>query len=319
VGVRADRVDVVKESRARRAAIALTAAVAAALSGSGVVRADPLPPTLTASIGEVHLFSPAVVSGQLQPPHPGEVIRVELLLQGRVVDTADVIPADGSNFSAELEVERAGTYSGRATFDGAEHDPIQAVTETRKLRFPRPVHLGSRGPSVRALEERLRDLQYHLRRPNERFDRWTADAVLAFHKVQGMPRGTSVLRATWRRLMNPRRPRPRMDQPRFHIEVDQTRQVLYVVRDGEIDDIVHVSTGAGGATRDGVFRVHSKLDGYSPRGLYLPSFFDGARAVHGWPDVPVTAASHGCVRVSMWTARFVYDVMAYGTVVRVYH
>ena len=172
---------------------------------------------------------------------------------------------------------------------------------------------------MRALEERLRDLNYHLRRPNDRFDGWTADAVLAFHKVQGMPRTTSVRRATWRRLMDPRRPKPKASRPRFHIEVDQTRQVLYVVRDGEIDDIVHVSTGAGGATRDGVFQVHSKQAGFSPRGLYMPSFFDGARAVHGWPDVPVTAASHGCVRVSMWSAEFMYDRMPYGAVVRIYH
>ena len=309
----------VNEPRPRRAAIALTAAVSVALSTSGTAGADPLPPTLTVSIGAVRLFSTTVVSGQLQPPHPGEVVRVELLLEDRIVGSVDVTPADGSSFSAEFEVERAGRYSGRATFDGAEHDPIQAVTEARKVRFPRPVHAGSKGPSVRALEERLRDLQYHLRRPNERFDRWTADAVLAFHKVQGMPRASSVRRATWRRLMDPRRPRPKATQPRFHIEVDQTRQVLYVVRDGEIDDIVHVSTGAGGATRDGVFQVHSKIGGYSPKRLYYPSFFDGARAVHGWPDVPVTPASHGCVRVSMWTAKKIYDLMAYGTVVRVYH
>jgi hypothetical protein len=302
---------------AKQTAIGVTVALSLALGGPAW--ADPIPPTLTASLGEVRLFGTAVVSGQLQPPHPGEAVHVELLLNGRPVDAADITPADGSSFVAELEVKRPGTYSGRVTFDGAEHDPVQAVTETRKVTFPGRLHPGSKGPSVRLLEERLNDLGYHLRRPNERLDRWTADAVLAFHKVQGMPRVSTVRRATWRRLIDPRTPKPRVNRPPFHIEVDQTRQVLYVVRDGEIDEIVHVSTGAGGATRDGVFQVHSKIGGYSPKRLYYPSFFDGARAVHGWPDVPVTPASHGCVRVSMWTAKFVYDVMAYGTVVRVYH
>ncbi|HEV3474719.1 MAG TPA: L,D-transpeptidase family protein [Actinomycetota bacterium] len=300
-----------------RTTIALAAAVSVIVGGPAW--ADPTPPTLTASIGDVRLFGTAVVSGQLQPPHPGEAVRVELLLDGKPVGSADVTPADGSTFSAGFDVERPGTYSGRVTFDGAQHDPIQAVTETRKVAFPNKLRPGSKGPTVRALEERLTDLGYYLRRPNERLDRWTADAVLAFHKVQGMRRGTTVRRATWRRLMDPRTPRPKTKQPSSHIEVDQGRQVLYVVRDGEIDEIVHVSTGAGGATRDGTFRVHRKLEGYSPNRLFYPSYFDGLRAVHGWPDVPVTPASHGCVRVSMWAAKHMYQVMRYGMVVRVYH
>lgn len=300
-------------------AIAVVLATAVVLSGGDWSWADPTPPTLTASIGDVRLFEPAVVSGAVQPPHPGEPVHVELLLEGRTVQAQDVTPSDGSYFEVSFDVERPGTYSGRATFDGIEHDPIQAVTETRKVDLPGRLHPGSKGPSVRALEERLTDLGYYLRRPNERLDRWTADAVLAFHKVQGMRRVATVRRATWRRLMAPRTPHPRANHPRFHVEVDQGRQVLYVVRQGEIDEIVPVSTGAGAATRDGVFRVHRKLAGYSPNRLYYPSYFDGTRAVHGWPDVPVTPASHGCVRVSMWTAQHMFRVMRYGTVVRIYH
>jgi lipoprotein-anchoring transpeptidase ErfK/SrfK len=32
--------------------------------------------------------------------------------------------------------------------------------------------------------------------------------------------------------------------------------------------------------------------------LYRPKYFTGGVAVHGFPDVPPYAASHGCVRVT---------------------
>src|SRR5918996_951655 len=175
------------------------------------------------------------------------------------------------------------------------------------------------GRGVSALEQRLRDLHYLVPRPNQGFDHRTADAVLAFHKVNGMRRVGSVSRATWKRLANPRTPRPRSKSEKVHIEIDQSKQVLYVVRNGEVDEIVHTSTGAGGATRDGVFSVHRKIAGFSPNRLYYPSYFEGLRAVHGWPDVPPTNASHGCARVPYWTAKHMFSIMGYGMEVRVYH
>ena len=102
--------------------------------------------------------------------------------------------------------------------------------------------------------------------------------------------------------------------------VDQSRQVLYTVLDGSVTNIMHVSTGkASTPTRDGSFSVTSKLAGYSDHQLYYPSFFDGSRAIHGWPDVPTYPASHGCVRVPYWNAKWIYGLAAIGTRVIVYH
>jgi lipoprotein-anchoring transpeptidase ErfK/SrfK len=95
--------------------------------------------------------------------------------------------------------------------------------------------------------------------------------------------------------------------------------VLYMVRDGIISNIVHVSTGRlPGWTREGVFRVYRKIAGYSGGRLYYPSYFDGLRAIHGWPEVPPYPASHGCVRVPMWTATYLYSRIPMGTLVRIY-
>jgi N-acetylmuramoyl-L-alanine amidase len=168
------------------------------------------------------------------------------------------------------------------------------------------------------VEQRLRRLGYHITGVNERYDYRTSDAVIAFHKVQGMERVGSVSAASWRALANPLRPRPRGGKS-WHIEIDQTKQVIYTVRKGRVENILHTSTGAGGATRDGTFHVSRKLAGYSGGGLYYPSYFDGLRAIHGWEEVPTYPASHGCARVPMWAAQWIYGLADIGTEVLIYH
>ena len=49
---------------------------------------------------------------------------------------------------------------------------------------------------------------------------------------------------------------------------------------GKIAWIFHVSTGKPSTpTRDGSFRVWSKIAGFSSHHLYYPSFFDGQRGL----------------------------------------
>jgi L,D-transpeptidase catalytic domain len=291
---------------------------------SGLTESPPVDlrvtPKLTAHLAGVRLFSRAEVSGRLEPAHPGERVEVALVRGDHVVERVEAsLQSGGDQFSAELAVLRSGKYRARVRFDDADHEQAEVTTDARKVGTPPPLHQGSSGRWVLALEQRLRDLDYHLPKPNRGFDHRTSDAVLAFHKVHGMGRTRSVSRGTWARLSNPRTPKPRSKSDKVHIEIDQSKQVLYVVRQGEVDEIVHTSTGAGGATRDGVFQVHRKIAGFSPNRLYYPSYFDGLRAVHGWPDVPPNNASHGCARVPYWTAKFLYGIMGYGMEVRVYH
>ncbi|MGH2711011.1 MAG: L,D-transpeptidase family protein [Actinomycetota bacterium] len=307
------------------ARLAITLAASAAVAGASLppalAQTAPLPVTLTVQLAKVELFDDAIISGRLDPPHHGGYVQVSLILDGKQIGRHQVLLAgDGSSFETSIPVERWGHYRAQATFEGdADHSPATTTTEPRNVRTPGPLHQGSHGDNVLTLERRLDQLNYHLPRPNRGFDYRTADAVLAFHKVQGMGRGESVSKATWKRLADPRTPKPRAKRPPTHVEVDQTKQVAYLVRKGEIDEIWHVSTGAGGATRDGVFNVHRKIAGYSPGRLYYPSYFDGLRAVHGWPDVPTTPASHGCVRVPYWVAKWIFGIMHYGMQVRVYH
>jgi hypothetical protein len=177
---------------------------------------------------------------------------------------------------------------------------------------------GDRDGHVKRLEKRLRSLGYYLPRVDRRFGVETADALIAFNKVQRSTRVGYVTEATWRALADPRRPKPRY-RAGFHFEIDQTRQVIFIVKKGKVRWILHTSTGAGNATRDGTFTVHRKLEGYSVGRLYYPSYFDGLRAFHGWPEVPTYNASHGCARVPMWAAKWLFGKVSLGDTVRIYH
>lgn len=275
-------------------------------------------PVVEASLGKVWLFAPARITGSVEPAHAASQVTVRLLHRGKVLGSAQAPLDPQGRFVATLTAGKVGKLRARVEVPAGATLGGDAVTGARRTPTP-SLRVGAKGPAVKHLERRLRDLRYHLRGVNKRFDFRSADAVLAFHKVQGMPRLSSVTKATWRRLTRPRVPKPRARRPKFHIEIDQTKQVLYVVRQGKIWRIVHTSTGAGNATRDGVWRVHRKIAGFSPGRLYYPSYFDGNRAVHGWPSVPTYNASHGCARVPYWTAIWLHGLMGYGTVVRIYH
>ena len=176
--------------------------------------------------------------------------------------------------------------------------------------------LGSRGPSVHALEQRLHELHYALSTVDSYFGSDTSDAVFAFPKVNGLARTGAVDAAVWSRLATADVPKARFGGDR--IEVDKTRQVLFVVRGGRVTLVVDVSTGATGNTPLGHWRVYSKVPGYNAKLMYFSSFFVGGFAIHGYHDVPAYPASHGCVRVPLWVAVRLYALATYGSEVDIY-
>ncbi len=269
-------------------------------------------------MGPVRLFDRARVRGSVAPALAGRRVHVAFLRSGVVVGSTWARIGPTGAFGATFRVREPGRYRARATFATASLLRGTATTPPELTPLPR-LGEGSRGVFVRLLERRLVELRYRIVGVDRRYDFRTADAVLAFHKVQRMPRAATVDAATWRALADPVRPRPRLATRAFHIEVDQTRQVLYTVEDRVITNVIHVSTGANGATHDGSFRVYRKLAGYSPNRLYYPSYFDGLRAIHGWPEVPTYPASHGCVRVPYWHARWIFGLAPIGTRILIYH
>jgi hypothetical protein len=274
-------------------------------------------PLLNVNLGKVQLFGTSTARGRIQPGHSNGSVALRLKRFGKTVSTRHV-KLHGSWFSTKFPINNPGTYRVVASFDDADHLATADSSKARATPLPR-LSDGSRGIYVKRLEHRLKSLGYHIDGVNKRFTYKTSDALIAFNKVQGRSRVGYVDEGTWRALADPIIPKPRYATPKYHIEVDQTKQVLYVVKQNKVIHILHVSTGAGAATHDGTFDFDRKLAGYSPHRLYYPSYFDGARAIHGWPEVPTYNASHGCVRVPMWAATWIYGLVDIGQIIKIYH
>jgi N-acetylmuramoyl-L-alanine amidase len=228
---------------------------------------------------------------------------------------------------ATLHPRRAGVVHGARRVDTRSAHTARVVVTTapargwarvsRTLVVPvvsPTLQAGSSGASVRALERRLQELHYAVLADGV-FGDDDVEAVYAFEKVEGLARTGVVTPEIWRRLDSATIPRARFGGD--HVEVDKTRQVLFVVRGGKVALVVAVSTGATGNTPLGLWHVYRKVTGFDWV-LYYPSYFLRGFAVHGYPDVPPYPASHGCVRIPMWVATTVYGEIPDGSAVYIY-
>lgn len=192
--------------------------------------------------------------------------------------------------------------------------------------------VGDRGPEVLALQQRLSDLGYWLGRPDGQFGFLTQQAVWAFQKSAGLARDGEVGPATRRALAAGIRPSTRLSGD--GVDLDLARQVLLIVRGGQVRLILNTSTGGGyeypakdggvaiARTPTGTFQVGWVVDGPDVGRLgtlWRPRYFNGGIAVHGAPSIPTYPASHGCARVSNAAMDMIWaqDLMPKGSTVLV--
>jgi PKD repeat protein len=209
----------------------------------------------------------------------------------------------------------AGAYRIRVTLQPAA-GYLAARRALERIVFAPTLGPGSAGASAYELDRRLHELHYALGRVDGYYGQDDADAVVAFQKLHGLPRTGRVDARFWGELERADIPRARY--PGDHVEVSKGRQVLFIVRDGQVALIVPVSTGATGNTPLGHWRVYSRVPGFNAKEMYYSSFFVGGFAIHGYHSVPAYPASHGCVRIPLWVAIRVYSLIDYGTPVFIY-
>jgi lipoprotein-anchoring transpeptidase ErfK/SrfK len=237
------------------------------------------------------------------------------IIGARMRVAASLHPASAGRVIAPRLVDTRTAHRVRVTVFSRPAAGWSAARATVQTEIVGPeLSPGARGPGVLQLEERLRALHYAVQVDGEYGDD-DVEAVYAFQKVEGLPRTGAVTPALWARLARAHVPPARYSGN--HIEVDKTRQVLFVVRGGKVALVVAVSTGATGNTPLGLWHVYRKVIGFDWV-LYYPNYFLRGFAVHGYPDVPPYPASHGCVRIPMWIATQVYGDIALGTVIYVY-
>ena len=183
---------------------------------------------------------------------------------------------------------------------------------------------GMQGEPVRALQDRLFALHYDPGVVDGRYGAGLTSAVMAFQKVNGMPRNgraTVDVLAAIAAATDP--PALLPDGGATRIEIDFKRQVLLFWKDGALLRILPVSTGSGkryceegicgvAVTPSGSFRIERRIKGQrkSYLGLlYDPMYFYGGYAIHGAPSVPGYPASHGCVRIPMHVSRWMFETV----------
>ncbi|MGX1271950.1 hypothetical protein RKD18_005144 [Streptomyces phaeoluteigriseus] len=219
-------------------------------------------------------------------------------------------PADG---------KAASTAPARPADDGTASPKASPATSA-----PPPRVLwsrGDRGPAVRELQARLRQVAWLFEGPSGTYDARTEEAVKGFQGKRGLPRSGRTDSVTWQRLLGMTREPGRWElylmggQPAAEPDprcltgrvlcVDKTSRTLRWMVDGRTLTTVSVRFGSQYTpTREGVFRVYWKSRHHvstlydSP--MPYAMFFSGGQAVHYSPDFAArgyAGASHGCVNV----------------------
>jgi PKD repeat protein len=280
----------------------------------GVIRSAPerliVAPELKARAGAGVAFVGAPLVVRARPATPSS-FTIVVLHAGREVARARGRPG------ARLMVPTpgVGAFSARIELAGGTITvPLRATART--------LSYGSTGNDVAALRTRLAALHVHVPAPSGTFGSELVDSVVAFQKARGLDRTGTVDDTTWRALAQDVVPAPRYRGTGTHIEVSKSRQILMIVRDGETLWYLPVSSGAGGITPVGNYRILwkalSTTTWLGPAILYRTMTFHTHYAIHGFPSVPTYPASHGCVRVPIWIADWLYQQSPVGERVYVY-
>ena len=199
--------------------------------------------------------------------------------------------------------------------------------EPSPARSPMPSY------DVAAAQRTLADHGYYLGAIDGRRGGAFRSAVMAFQKVHGLGADGVVGPATLKALAAPRKPVLKASSPSNRVEVDLTKQVLYVVKGGAIVRILPVSSGNGATylqkdgdkaralTPVGWYTIQRRIVGERKADLgtlYDPQYFYRGWAIHGSNSVPAFPASHGCVRVTRADAKWLLGAISNGMSVYLY-
>jgi peptidoglycan hydrolase-like protein with peptidoglycan-binding domain len=265
------------------------------------------------------------VRGVVWPYVGGQSAKVSFYLDGRKVSVqTKPIKALGTGagaFDASYSSRVPGLLEARAVHYATAQQG-QFAARSVGVRYTQ-VNLGpgAQGPSVRLLQSELNVLHYAVPLSGV-FDEGTGRALVAYRKVTGLARipfaGTQVFALLYRRAGSFH---VRYPADGRHVEGDLTRQVLAEIEPGgRVHAIYPMSSGKPSTpTVIGHFRVYSKTPGVNAKGMVDSNYFIRGYAIHGYPEVPTFAASHGCLRIPIPDAPAVFAWVQEGTPVDVYN
>lgn len=221
------------------------------------------------------------VRGRLTPFVPGQRVVVRLYRGSKKV-AARRVSVKPAGFTVGLRPNRPGRFSVRVSHRAT---PALGAVSAKPLRIR--IHrasatAGSRGPVVRLMQAALDRLRYAVPRTGV-YHAETAHAVMAYRKVNGMPRTAGAPPSLVRPLLAGRGAfRPRHAGAGRHLEADLSRQVLALVDGRRLVRTYSTSSGKPSTpTVQGAFRVYRKTPGTNALGMVDSSYFSRGYAVHG--------------------------------------
>lgn len=290
-------------------AAALLTAAAVLLAGCG----SWVPGRGTPVVAGERPGSPTTTSAPVESPTPSSSRTPTVTATPSAAPSAEPSTATGTPTPAPRPTTTPSPKPTRT----AKPAPTPSATATAKpTPKPKPkpktnLVRGDSGPKVLALQQRLTELGYWLGTPDGSFGSLTQQAVWALQKSAGLRRDGVVGPKTLKALEAGRRPTATLKGDGVEIDID--RQVLLVVRGGEVRTILNTSTGSGeeytstsgnqaiARTPRGRYTVYRGVDGEVTNSLgtlWRPRFFNRGIAVHGSGNIPPWPDSHGCARLS---------------------
>jgi len=254
---------------------------------------------------------------------PGQSVKLTFTRNGRVLKrvTVPVRRTRRGTGSASTGFRLAGPGRVRVTAAHAATAEQAGMTARARIDSILPsAGFGSGGLRLRYLQRRLRGEGYAVHLSGS-FDHQTGRAVIAFRKVNRMARGGSAVPHIYRLLALGRGSfHAKCRGHGRHMEADLSRQVLALMNsNGQPDLVYHISSGKPSTpTILGSYYVYSKTPGYNSLGMLDSNYFVDGYAVHGYHEVPLYAASHGCIRAPIPDAGTIYGWVRYGTRIDVY-
>ena len=230
--------------------------------------------------------------------------------------------------------------------DGNNPDAIETVAYKKRLAY------GSSGKNVKLLQQRLTDLGYYEGPVSGNFQGNTRNAVKAFQTQNGLAVDGVVGKKTWDLLFNTASivlpgdtpaPAATPEPVPFHITVDVNNQVVTVYSrdaEGEYTVVVRQMICSSGTKKNPSSIGDFTLNGHKARWCFFPKWGDYAQywtqitseiafhsVIYARVDTKSLSiksynmlgqrASHGCIRLLVSDAKWIYDNVGKGTVVTI--
>jgi L,D-transpeptidase-like protein len=259
------------------------------------------------------------VKGRLRPAVTGQRVQIQLSQAGGKRRTRKVSVNRAGRFSLPLRLKGTGSVAIRAIHkkSGKIKRAASKRTHLRALKAS-SMGWGSSGPLAALFQRELRQMRYPAPRSGV-YDDATGRAVMAYRKVNGLPRTYSPSGHIVKQVLAGKGEyEVRWPELGKHVEADLSLQIIALVEGDKLIRVYHTSSGAPATpTVLGTFRFYSQTYGTNSHGMVHSNYFIRGYAIHGYADVPPYNASHGCLRIPIPDAYTVFTWINLGDQIRV--